>query len=339
MNFTERLTGPNNTDTSLEQNDSSPLAIDNEIISLGPELYWMYQGLTGFEGALAIAGNLIALSVVCKFDFLRENNGCRFIASLALADFFGGIGIFVSIARGILTNIFKLALVSLCKAEVFIFTLSHTGNIYCYLLMTVDRFIFIERPLRYFSIMTQRRAFLAIVFLWMLNLVTTSSGVAWEAGVDDKGPCHFGTLSLYRKAFLFVSFIQRFILTFCILGPIYGKITHTAWEAIKTEPHFSTFPQQSQAAERKKRQERKMTITIAIMFGVYLLCNLPQAIYLLVRLWVYRGTPPTSFWIRCFDKVMQLVYRLQFLLNPIIYPIKDRMMRRAYKKMFWKNSQ
>ncbi len=327
MNFTETLTDPNKMDTSLEQNDSSVLTEDHEILHLGPELFWVYQSLTGFEGALAIGGNLIALSVVCKFDFLRENNGCRFIASLALADFFGGIGIFVSIARGILTNIFKLALVSLCKAEVFIFTLSHTGNIYCYLLMTVDRFIFIERPLRYFSIMTQRRAFLAIVFLWMLNLVTTSSGVAWEAGVDDKGPCHFGTLSLYHKAFLFVSLM---------LDAIYGKITHTAWKAIRAEPHFSTFPQQSQAAERKKRQERKMTITIAIVFGVYLLCNLPQAIYLLVRLKVYRDT---SFWIRCLDKVMQLVYRLQFFLNPIIYPIKDRMMRRAYNKMFCKNSQ
>ncbi len=53
---------------------------------------------------------------------------------------------------------FRSALVSfsLCKVESFFFTLSSLGNVYSYVLMTVDRFIFIQKPLRYYDILTQK---------------------------------------------------------------------------------------------------------------------------------------------------------------------------------------
>ncbi len=111
MNFTEGPVYPNNTESSLlEKNGSSHLPIDIEILTLGPEIYWLYQGMMSVEGTLGIAGNLIALITVYKYEFLRENNGCRFIASLALADCFGGIGIFVSIARSVSRTIFRSVL-------------------------------------------------------------------------------------------------------------------------------------------------------------------------------------------------------------------------------------
>ncbi len=108
MNFTEGPAYPNDTKPSLlEKNGSSLLPIDIEILTLGPEIYWFYQGMMSVEGTLGIVGNIIALIMVYKYEFLRENNGCRFIASLALADCFGGIGIFVSIARSVSRTIFR----------------------------------------------------------------------------------------------------------------------------------------------------------------------------------------------------------------------------------------
>ena len=118
MNFTKGSIDSNKTEACLQKNGSSPMPINYELLGIGREIYWVYQSVTAVEGVLALVGNVIALLVVYRFEFLRENNGCRFIASLALADFLGGIWIFVSMARNILTNVFTSSLASLCKVEV-----------------------------------------------------------------------------------------------------------------------------------------------------------------------------------------------------------------------------
>ncbi len=81
-----------------------------------------------------------------------------------------------------------------------------------------------------------------------------------------------------------------------------------------------------------------MTITIAVIFGLYLLCNLPQTIYVFAKYAAYGDKPPFPFWILVTDKIMAVVFRIQVFSNPIVYPIKDKLMRRAYQKMFFKNN-
>ncbi len=119
-----------------------------------------------------------------------------------------------------------------------LFSLNAIGNVYSYVLMTVDRYIFIEKPLRYYAIMTGKRTTLAIVFIWMVNVAYTVSGIAWESNVDGEGPCDFVTTSLYRDGIPIISGIQRVVFMFFILAPIYGKITHTSLKLINSEPHF-----------------------------------------------------------------------------------------------------
>ncbi len=130
MNLTQSLIEPNNTELSFDKNESS-LVPPNGIELLGAPIFWIYQSLSAAEGVLSLVGNAIALIVVYRYEPLRENNGCRFIATLCWADLFGGIGIFISFARSIMKNVFNVynsTMNSVCKVEVLIWSLSATGE-------------------------------------------------------------------------------------------------------------------------------------------------------------------------------------------------------------------
>ncbi len=320
MNFTVEPIG--------EKNGSSPLPRDIEI--LGATVFYTYQSLIAIQGTLAVVGNLITLIAVYKYDFLWENNACRFIASLALADFLSGVQVFTAIARNTTKVLFIFH--SLCKVDIFFIFLGHLGNIYSYLLLTIDRLIYIECPLRYISIVTQRRTLRAIIVIWIASIIQASSLVVWESEANEMHSCSFSTDTVFRRGGKEFGLILTFFLAFCVLAPIYGKIACTSWKLMKTDPHLSNFPPDDRTKQRKKLQERKMTLTIGVVFGVYLLCNIPLTVYFAVISNIY--AQPYPFWVLLVYRLMTFVFRLQSVLNPLIYALKNRMLRAAYRKMF-----
>ncbi len=61
-----------------------------------------------------------------------------------------------------------------------------------------------------------------------------------------------------------------------------------------------------------------MTITIAVVFGTWLLCNLPQIIYIIIRGRIYGDKPPFPFWILVGDKVMTFIFRWRYAKKSLI---------------------
>ena len=71
---------------------------------------------------------------------------------LAFADFLAGIGAFVTIAQDSTAVSSYFARNSLCRVHYFFVNLSGFGNFFSYMLMTIDRYWYIERPMQYVSI-------------------------------------------------------------------------------------------------------------------------------------------------------------------------------------------
>ncbi len=235
------------------------------------------------------------------------------------------------------------ALHSFCKVETFFVQLNNIGNIYSYLFITIDRVIYFECAMRYTSIVTQKRALQAIVMGWLAVFIQSSTVIAWESDENSGGEnrtyfCNVLNENLFRQGSRYFAFIQRFFLTFCVLAPLYGKITRTAWRLIQTDPHLSHFDPEGQAKQRKKIQERKLTVTVAITFGFYLLCNLPPLFFFGVLRHMYQYQRPLPFWILFWYKFFVFWFRLQIVLNPIFYAMKNSMMKKAYRRLFFKNS-
>ena len=147
-----------------------------------------------------------------RFDFLRENIACKFIGSLAVSDMIGGGGAFLEVAWN--TTALSLPLTSnlLCRIMLFCTCLSALGNFYSYLLMTGDRFMFVERPLRYVSLVTERRAILGIIIIWVVNLVQTITMIRWDLDVNPEYSCNWmnDNITLANQIFL-KKFFQKFL--------------------------------------------------------------------------------------------------------------------------------
>ncbi len=219
--------------------------------------------------------------------------------------------------------------------NLFINSLSGYGNFYSYLLLTLDRLIYIEFPMRYISLVTHKRAIVAVLIIWGMNIIQTSSMIKWDLNVQPKHSCMMVDGDVIDRAALYFALFEVYIITCFLLVPIYGKISYSAWKLIKTEPHISNFPPEGKAEQRKKMQERKLTTTIAVTFGLYVVVYLPLPIYFGI---VSQYSLPFPFHILLGHCIVLLVNRLQNVLNPVIYGCKNRMMKMAYRKMFCRNN-
>ncbi len=198
------------------------------------------------------------------------------------------------------------------------------------------RYIYVEYPLRYITIVTEKRAIISIIIAWVLNIVQTGAFIKWDIYTAvSKDSCRFFNDNMLYQAGIYVFSFEAYFLTFFVLAPLYGKIAYTTYRLIQSEPHISNLPPEGQVGQRKKMRERKMTTTIGLTFGVYVICFLPITIFFGVASQIYTSSFP--FWILLVNKIGILIHGLQLVLNPVIYSQKNQNMKRAYQKMFGKN--
>ncbi len=330
INVAEMISNSTSIETSTQVNTSSQLNSEDEI--LGPALVWTYISLRAFQGILAIVGNLVTIIAVWKFEFLRENSACRMVAALAVADFFGAVNPFYGIiARRFISSISILNAV--CYVQVISELLAGYGNCCCTLLVTVDRYIFITRPLRYFSIVTPQRALSAILITWMVIIIQIALILAFGPSLNAEITCGWG--QAMTKAAFYLTLGQFVLITFCVIVPLYGIIGCTAWKLSRNDPHITNYPPETQAIHKAKLQERKMVKTIGWVLGTYLTCFIPILLYpTLINFLGY--TEPFPFGILLGQRILVFFYNFQSIQNPFIYGWKNVQFRKAYQKLLFK---
>ena len=102
-NIDNYFSGMNSNTSEVPQysvNNASVMLTSEDTI-LGPAVVWTYLIIRAIQGSLAILGNGMTIGVVYWFEALWERSTCRIVASLALADLFGGIGPFTAIVRSL----------------------------------------------------------------------------------------------------------------------------------------------------------------------------------------------------------------------------------------------
>ncbi len=333
MNVTE-MNSNSTTPESVTQLHTALQRVISEDEILGTTLVWTFLILRALQGIIGMLGNLVTMFAVFHFEFLWENSGSRMIAALALADFFGGINPFCGIlARRFISSI--SALNSLCYVQIVSRFLNAYGNVYCTLLCTVDRYIFITRPLRYVSIVTLRRASWAILITWLAILLQMVLKLSLGPNVDAALKCKW--VNAMTKVALYEMIAQLAVITFCIIVPMYAVISYTSLQASKNEPHITNYPGEARTIQKAKLRERRMVITVGLVLGTYLACYIPFLLYDTLTKFLY--TPPSPFAILLIRRILILVYNMQALLNPFLYGWKNTHFRRAYKKLLPKRCQ
>lgn len=252
----------------------------------------------GFLIVFGIVGNiLVILSVVCHRHLRTVTH--YFIVNLAVADLLLSTtvlpfsAIFEIVDRWVFGRAF-------CNVWAAVDVLCCTASIMSLCVISVDRYIGVSYPLRYPTIMTKRRALLAVMLLWVLSIIISIGPLfGWkEPAPEDESVCKITQVPGYAifsalgsfylpLAIILVMYCRVYVVAHresqglreghkteksdseqVILRIHRGNTTVSEDEALRSRTHFAL-------RLLKFSREKKAAKTLGIVVGCFVLCWLP----------------------------------------------------------------
>ncbi|XDV49563.1 hypothetical protein PO909_018790 [Leuciscus waleckii] len=237
-----------------------------------------------------VLGNiLVILSVACHRNLRTVTH--YFIVNLAVADLLLSTTVlpfstvFEMLGRWVFGRTF-------CDVWAAMDVLCCTASIMSLCVISVDRYIGVSYPLQYPSIMTERRALLALIVLWALS-ITISIGplFGWkEPAPEDESICKiteepgYAIFSALGSFYLPMVVVARRETRGLISGQKTEKSDH-ATEAVTLRIHRGNAAVSEDEALRNRTnftlrllkfsREKKAAKTLGIVVGCFILCWLP----------------------------------------------------------------
>ena len=214
---------------------------------------------------LCTFGNSLVIISLKKFEWLRVASN-YFVGLLAFYDFCSGLTIssllviksFLNASNVNITVEYEV----ICKLYIHLAMFSGYGNLLCVIIITVDRYIYINWPLRYYEVLTNRKAFVisAVCFV-ITNLVL----VFTFYDHDVVKPCT--ALQMARFDVIVYVVIPTILVAFLLVIILYGQIAWLAYKAKKSVANQMTFNGQS-------RSQKRTTKVISLVVGVFIATHL-----------------------------------------------------------------
>uniref|UniRef100_A0A8D2QKJ3 Alpha-1B adrenergic receptor n=2 Tax=Zosterops TaxID=36298 RepID=A0A8D2QKJ3_ZOSLA len=334
----------NNSNETGRELDSSPASATSRAIIVGLIL--------GAFILFAIIGNiLVILSVACNRHLRIPTN--YFIVNLAIADLLLSFTVLPFSATLEVLGYWVLGRI-FCDIWAAVDVLCCTASILSLCAISIDRYIGVRYSLQYPTLVTRKRAILAILGVWVLSMVISIGPLlGWkEPAPQDERECRITEEPFYALFSSLGSFYIPLIVILVMYCRVYivAKRTTRNLEAgvmkemsdskeltlrihykhedntlnnTKSKGHN---PRNSLAFKLLKfSREKKAAKTLGIVVGMFILCWLPFFIVLpLGSLFSALKPPETIF------KVIFWLGYFNSCLNPIIYPCSSKEFKRAF---------
>lgn len=245
-----------------------------------------------------IMGNiLVILSVVCHRHLRTVTH--YFIVNLAVADLLLSFtvlpfsAIFEIVDRWLFGRTF-------CNVWAAVDVLCCTASIMSLCMISVDRCIGVSYPLRYPTIMTKRRALLAVMLLWVLSIIISIGPLfGWkEPAPEDESICKI----TQEPGYAIFSAVGSFYLPLAIILAMYCRVyivahretqgrrkgrkaekSDSEWVILRIHRGNTTVSEDEALHNRthfalrllKFSREKKAAKTLGIVVGCFVLCWLP----------------------------------------------------------------
>lgn len=205
-----------------------------------------------------------------------------------------------------------------------------SASIFNATLVSVDRYLAINKPLRYREMVTRRRANKAIVGVWILSFVVAAISYIQLLGED------------YINGFAIFLFITIFCIPLCIMCFSYICIYRAAvgqLSKMSCNGHMLSMGEEEKRkflnAERRKRfyKELRITKTLAITVSLFAIAWAPYLIMTLLETFYAHIPIPTSF-----EAVVLWIPYVNSFANPLIYTGINKEFRKALKKLLCSKS-
>lgn len=336
------LPGENGTDngTSLAE------ALDLQALSVGIVLAVFIL--------FAIVGNiLVILSVACNRQLQTVTN--YFIINLAIADLLLSTLVlpFSATLEVLGTWVFGRIF---CDIWAAVDVLCCTASIMSLCIISIDRYVGVKHSLKYPTIMTEKKAVVIIIVLWVSSMVISIGPLlGWkEPPPEDDSQCSITEepgYALFSSLFSFYLPLLVILIMYFKVYIVARRTTKSLEAGVKKERNKSmevvlrihcrslvesnansrkghTFRSSLSVRLIKFSREKKAAKTLAIVVGVFILCWLPFFIVL----------PLGSFFpnLKPSDGVFKVIFWLGYFnscVNPIIYPCSSKEFKRAFIRL------
>ncbi|MBN3311133.1 alpha-1A adrenergic receptor [Amia ocellicauda] len=298
----------------------------------------------------AIVGNImVILSVVCNKHLQTVTN--YFIINLAIADLLlSTIVLPFSASLEVLGGwVFGRIF---CNIWAAVDVLCCTASIMSLCIISIDRYIGVKYSLKYPTIMTEKKAVVILIVVWVSSMVISIGPLlGWkEPPPTDERICKITEepgYALFSSLFSFYLPLLVILVMYFRIYVVARRTTKSLEAGVKRERNKSmevvlrihcrsvleesakskTHPFRSSLSVRllKFSREKKAAKTLAIVVGVFILCWLPFFFVL----------PLGSFFpaLKPSEMVFKVIFWLGYFnscVNPIIYPCSSKEFKRAF---------
>ena len=198
------------------------------------------------SAVIALAGNSLVLVVIIRHECLRSQPAYQFIASLAIADI-----LVSSLAQPLYVALLFNQDCWLKRISHFLGSLSSSASALGLLIVSIDRFIFITKPLHYYMIMKPNRIYVALCYIWVSAVAIAF--LPYAVGIKV---FHIVVLS---------ATILNYFITGCCYSTIYRIVSNRVHDDLASN-------------QCRSHRQRQATRTIAFVILAMAICWLPYII-------------------------------------------------------------
>lgn len=304
----------------------------------------------------AIAGNiLVILSVVCNRHLRTPTN--YFIINLAIADLLLGTTVLPVSATLEILDYWVFGRI-FCDIWAAVDVLCCTASIMSLCVISIDRYIGVSHPLQYPGIVTEKRALLAMLGVWVLSVVISIGPLfGWKQPPSpDDTVCPITEEPFYALFSSLGSFYIPLVVILAMYCRVYivakrttknleagvmrermnsGELTlriHKGSQVQEESANSGTGKGRAHQARSsltvkllKFSREKKAAKTLGVVVGMFTLCWLPFFLALPIGSFNVNLRPP--------DLLFKVIFWLGYFnscLNPIIYPCYNREFKLAF---------
>ncbi|XP_063315881.1 alpha-1D adrenergic receptor [Pelobates fuscus] len=340
--------GYNETEDSTN-GTSLAVALDLQAISVGVVLAVFIL--------FAIVGNImVILSVACNRQLQTVTN--YFIINLAIADLLLSTTVLPFSATLEVLGFWAFGRI-FCDIWAAVDVLCCTASIMSLCIISIDRYVGVKYSLKYPTIMTEKKAVVILLLLWISSMVISIGPLlGWkEPPPPDDSKCSITEepgYALFSSLFSFYLPLLVILVMYFRVYIVARRTTKSLEAGVKKERnksmevvlriHCRSVLEDSSSSARNKgghnfrsslsvrllkfSREKKAAKTLAIVVGVFILCWLPFFLVL----------PLGSFFpfLKPSDSVFKVIFWLGYFnscVNPIIYPCSSKEFKRAFIRL------
>ncbi|KAF3856653.1 hypothetical protein F7725_017376 [Dissostichus mawsoni] len=265
----------------------------------------MYISIETAIALASVVGNVLVVLAVCVNRALRNTTFC-FIVSLAVAD----------IAVGVL---FCTCLFLSCL--LLIITQS---SILSLLAIAIDRYLRVKIPTRYTTIVTQRRACVAVCLCWILSFLTglvpmlgwnNLDNLEGNLTISSEIVCEF-TAVMRMDYMVYFNFFGWVVVPLSIMIALYAEIFRVIRRQLNRRAEATC------DAERYFRKELKLAKSLALVVFLFAVCWLPIHIMNCIDFFCPEcSIPKFAMYVGIF------MSHVNSALNPMVYAFRIKVFR------------